>query len=72
MDSSNEILSSLRFALFTEIQSPQLNHLVALFTVHGVRVRINHSYTSILITPNVAAPSKTREMTFLFSVSLHH
>lgn len=28
-------------------------------------VRINHAYTSVLITPGVAAPSRTQELTFL-------
>lgn len=38
------------------------------------RARINHAYTSILITPNVAAPSKTQEMTFLslFLYAINH
>lgn len=37
-------------------------------------VRINHAYTSVLITPNVAAPSKTQEMTFLslFLYAINH
>lgn len=37
-------------------------------------VRINHAYTSVLITPNVAAPSKTQEMTFLslFLYTINH
>lgn len=37
-------------------------------------VRINHAYTSVLITPKVAAPSKTQEMTFLslFLYTINH
>ncbi len=36
--------------------------------------RINHAYTSVLITPKVAAPSKTQEMTFLslFLYAINH
>lgn len=55
----------------------KVNHLVALFTVHCAQrqcVRINNAYTSVLITPNVAAPSKTQQMTFLslFLCTINH
>lgn len=61
---------SYTLVLFAEIQSVAKPSSCIVYCAHRQCVCINHAYTSILITPNVAAPSKTQEMTFL-SLFLH-
>lgn len=77
MDSWNEI-RSLLYSILLYSQKFKLQSstiwLPCLLCTASVCVCINHAYTSVLITPNVAAPSKTQEMTFLslFLYTINH